>query len=460
MLNSSTASSKPTSWKDWFKNRESSKIINTSSKKKLFDAFDASIEKLDCIQKILKYDEVVFLYKQNMGSNKINVFHHMRCIGGLIHQPEEEFGAIEGISENTVGFITPSIDELVAIPLEKPETVPKMEDYMKVTKISDIQNLSARDTNIEYNPRNFIPIPPFLLDSIEKTLEFNKGDAAELFIRVIEDIKNFDLSNDLDEVEEAEKSCDNLLHWFFLVMRKKIYSIPSIICYNKELRTIFKGVNANVFGLEESVNTPSPNAVDLSQLKMPLQMIASNQASAQQAIAKLTEIHDEGNDQLKKSFKKVPPQFKNMMLVAASNGTVKPMEINDEAKEFFRNSDKTQAQLFLNTKLEANKVECTISLALTTLFLYGNFVLPEPTIPSGLSTLVISSKSIGTGNLFFSGIVMDLSSKNEISKSNLNKLTKTQIIIPRTIEEAAERIGAILILSIVFFLKIVFFLET
>ena len=101
--------------------------------------------------------------------------------------------------------------------------------------------------------------------------------------------------------------------------------------------------------------------------------------------------------------------------------------------------------------MEANKVECTISLALTTLFLYGNFIWPEPTIPSGLSTSVIASKAIGTGNLFFSGIVMDLSSKNEISKTNLNKLTKTQIIIPKTMEEEAERLGAILILSIIFF---------
>ena len=190
MLNSPTPLSHPTNWKNWFKTRESSKMIDASSKKKLFDTFDASIEKSECIQKILKYDEVVFLYKQNMGSNKVNIFHHMRSVGGLIHQPEEEFGAIEGISENTIGFITPSIDELIAIPLEEPEAVPKMEDYMKVTRVSDIPNLTARDNSISYNPRNSVPIPPFLLDAVEKTLEFNKGDAAELFIRVIEDIKN------------------------------------------------------------------------------------------------------------------------------------------------------------------------------------------------------------------------------------------------------------------------------
>ena len=53
MLNTPTSLSHPTSWKNWFKTRESSKMINASSKKKLFDTFDASIERTECIQKIL-----------------------------------------------------------------------------------------------------------------------------------------------------------------------------------------------------------------------------------------------------------------------------------------------------------------------------------------------------------------------------------------------------------------------
>ena len=221
MLNTPSSTSKPGSWIEWFKTRESSKIINSSAKKKLFDTFNASISKNDCIQRMVKYDEVVFLYKQNMGTNRINVFHHLKSVGGMIHQPDEEFGAIEGIGENTIGFITPSIDDLVSLPIENPEPVPKMEDYMKVSNIRDAQNLVVHQES-SFSPRNFIPIPPFLLEAVERTIDFNRGDATELLVRVIEDIKDFDLENSLEVKEEAEKSCQDLLHWLFLVSKNKI----------------------------------------------------------------------------------------------------------------------------------------------------------------------------------------------------------------------------------------------
>ena len=238
MLSTPASASKPKNWMEWFKTRESSRIINASSKKKLFETFDASISKSDCIQRLLKYDEVVFLYKQNMGTSRINVFHHMKSVGGMIHQPEEDFGAIEGIGENTIGVITPSITDLINIPLENSEPVPKLEDYMKVSNTSDAKNLVVSQDSL-YKPRNFIPIPPFLLESVERTIDFNRGDATELLLRVIEDIKDFDLENSLTTREDADESCQDLLHWLFLVAKNKIYSTPSIICYNKELRKIF-----------------------------------------------------------------------------------------------------------------------------------------------------------------------------------------------------------------------------
>ena len=42
-----------------------------------------------------------------------------------------------------------------------------------------------------------------------------------------------------------------------------------------------------------------------------------------------------------------------MILMASSQGTVVPAEINEEAMKFFSIPDRVQAQLFLNAKLES-----------------------------------------------------------------------------------------------------------
>lgn len=76
-----------------------------------------------------------------------------------------------------------------------------------------------------------------------------------------------------------------------------------------------------------------------------------------------------------------------MLLIASSRGTVIPSEINGEVNEFFSSQDKVQGQLFLNSTLEKENVECYISIALAKLFNYGNLAWTLPIVPSGDSPL-------------------------------------------------------------------------
>ena len=140
-----------------------------------------------------------------------------------------------------------------------------------------------------------------------------------------------------------------------------------------------------------------------------------------------------------------------MMLVASSQGTVVSNEINDQAKKFFASPDRVQAQLFLNTRLEEEGIECTVSTALTTLFTYGNLIWTSTVTPSGLSSMVISSKDLFANETLLEGMVLDLSTKHEISKTALTKLTKTQILLPKDIDSMMERLSAIFTLSRLFF---------
>jgi len=47
--------------------------------------------------------------------------------------------------------------------------------------------------------------------------------------------------------------------------------------------------------------------------------------------------------------------------------------------------------------------------------------------------MVISSKEIFDNEALYDGMVLDLSTKHEITKSALNKLTRTKVLFPKDI---------------------------
>ena len=68
-------------WLDWFKSRDSSKVINQSNLENLFATFAASVEKLECIDEVMKHEEIVFLQKSIFGEGMVTVFHHLKSVG-------------------------------------------------------------------------------------------------------------------------------------------------------------------------------------------------------------------------------------------------------------------------------------------------------------------------------------------------------------------------------------------
>ena len=63
-------------WIDWFKSRKSSDFVNKQAQDELFQAFNSSIDEIDCKKKVLDHQEVLFLFKETFGQ-RLNVFHHV-----------------------------------------------------------------------------------------------------------------------------------------------------------------------------------------------------------------------------------------------------------------------------------------------------------------------------------------------------------------------------------------------
>ena len=101
------------------------------------------------------------------------------------------------------------------------------------------------------------------------------------------------------------------------------------------------------------------------------------------------------------------------------------------------------AQIYLNSYLEAREIECTISSALATVLMHGSLTWSNEMTPSGLAASVISLRDIINNCTLYEGIVLDYSIKYEISNDSLKKLTKMQVLYPTDIEAMIYRLDAL-----------------
>ena len=140
-----------------------------------------------------------------------------------------------------------------------------------------------------------------------------------------------------------------------------------------------------------------------------------------------------------------------MILVASSIGDITEVEINNEAKAFFKCSNLLNASILLNSMLDAQRINCSISNAMVTALMHGSFLWTNPLTPSGLASSVITSEDVLRTDMLHEGMVLDLSTKFEISDVSLDKLIKTQVLFPTPIENMIERLRALKSLVDLFF---------
>ena len=140
-----------------------------------------------------------------------------------------------------------------------------------------------------------------------------------------------------------------------------------------------------------------------------------------------------------------------MLLIVSSVGEAVLSELNDEAMEFFSQSSVLNAQIFLNSYLENLRIEVSISAAVTSSLQHGSFLWTDNLTPSGFAYSVFTSLDIICSTLLQEGIVLDYSTRHEMTKASLEKLTKSQVIYPSELEPTIERVRAIHALSNLFF---------
>ena len=97
---------------------------------------------------------------------------------------------IQGIDEDITLVVTPDMKQLLEISTVA-APIPLMEDLMKITTLDEYRSLKQSQDKY-FTARNFIPIPPFMLNTINLSMLESDGDIKHVLIVSIQIIREFD----------------------------------------------------------------------------------------------------------------------------------------------------------------------------------------------------------------------------------------------------------------------------
>ncbi len=441
-----TSTEKHDTWDDWFHARESNSAINKARQEELFTVFNATLSAEECKNQMKDNDSIIFIAKLSLRSG-VNIFHHLLETGSLIFNEPKAHAFIEGISQPISSLMTPDTEVLFEKPAGVAVPVPTPTSILAITSVEDVDGLADGATTT-YKPRNFIPIPPFLMHSINSTIATSRGDAKTILVEVVNAIKEFDFVNapDIDYVDSAKAKCKPLLFWLYLAGKDDIAikPIPSENCTNPGLAAAYTQLKSQHLKVSSDNGTPASSA--------HLEALASSALTSQSMLLQMTSNQAKTTERTSRSFKKIPTKYQNMLLVASSTGEARPNVLNDTAMEFFSQSNSFNAQIMLNSLMEDARLQVSVSPAVATLLFNGSFLWTNTMTPSGFSGAVLSSENdVLRSDTFEEALVLNLSTKFEMSAASLTKLTKTQVVLPRSVDDTIERFKALKILAVLFF---------
>ena len=444
-------------WLAWFQSRDSAIVINQKQQETLFKTFDASIDDDEFVSQLHQHNETVFLHKVNFGNSRITMFHHLTVSGGTLYDSgTKEYGLIQGLGEGHTVVMTPDMSVLRKIEANTDTAVPTITHLLNVKTKEESDTLTASAT-VKYRARNVIPVPPFLLKTVFDVINEHNGDARVVLVKSAEGVKEFDTThaNDADYHDKAKTKCKDFLYWLYLVGTNSaaIAPVNTIVSGNAKLREHLKVITEQTLSSKEELPDLSLATQLEASLKRPFEVLAATSASTTDFMEKLTQLQNQSNKKASKTFKKIPAKYQQMILVAASSSEVTEVDYDANAAEFFKCSTPLHAQVMLNSILEAEGIECSVSAAMATTLLYGSFLWQNPLSPAGLAASVLTTEGIIRSDTLQEGMVLDFATKFEMSAISLSKLTKTQVLFPKDVEEMTHRIRGLHLLATFFFKK-------
>ena len=442
-----------TSWYEYYDALPASSVVNKGRMEQMLKSFDHSLSADEAKAAMTRNQDFVFLARTGLNKT-LGLFHHLEVSGGTIIDPEEDCAFFVGLDQTNAIIASPDASVLFRAPSPEAYEVAKREDIMNCTSLQEVENLQA-STSQSIRARNFIAVPPFLVKVLGDSIETNKEDTNKIFWDVIVAIKEFDEAHkdDADFKEKASMKCKLLLHWLFVASRddaanNRIDQIHFAICTNEGIMAKMREFEKKHFS-----QTDNQQAQVAQALVAPLEQLAASSKTTQEALLKMSATQDRSSSSStsEKSFAKIPESYRNMLLNASSVGEARPSALTEEAMDFFKQSGIKQAHIHLNSLLDGKGIRVSIPHSVVNALFCGAFKWSNLATPSGFAASVLETESYLRNDVLRDAMVLEASTKFEISDEYVEKLTKTSIQFPTTSEDLIERFKAMRELSSFFF---------
>ena len=440
------------SWYEYYDALPASSVVNKGKMEQMLKSFDFSSSADEARAAMARNQDFVFLART--GLNKaLGLFHHLEISGGTIIDPDEDCAFFVGLNQANAIIATPDAKILFRQPHPQAYEVARREDIMNCSCLQDVKDLKESASQ-SIRARNFIPVPPFLVRTLGKSIAVNKEDTYKIFFDVITAIKEFDETHKDDEEfkEKAATKCKQLLHWLYVASTDDditgIAQIQFSICTNEGITARMKEFEKKNF---EEVTNPHAQVTDA--LVAPLEQLAASSRTTQETLLKMSATQEKGatTSTAEKSFSKIPESYRNMLLNASSVGEARPSALGEEAMEFFKQSGIKQAHIHLNSLLDGKGIRVSIPHSVVNALYCGDFKWSNLATPSGFAASVLETESYLRNDVLREAMVLEASTKFEISDEYVEKLTKTSVQFPTTAEDVIERLKAMRELSAFFF---------
>ena len=140
-------------------------------------------------------------------------FHHLLSVGGTVYDSSSKvYGYIQGIGSSTAIGVTPDVDILCYVESNTAVNVPTITNILGVSNQTQIDGLTVSNRT-SFRPRNFIPVPPFLLSHLHESISNSNGDVYDALVTSVKAIKDFDTEheNDIEYTKKAKAKCKDFL---------------------------------------------------------------------------------------------------------------------------------------------------------------------------------------------------------------------------------------------------------
>ena len=126
------------------------------------------------------------MHKSHFGVNNVVLFHHLVLTNGSFYEKNntKEYGCFHGVGKSTAIPMMPDIKILCVKPKGSAIPVPSMTSLLACATIEDVNNLT-NSTSVTFKPRNFIPVPPFLLKVVHESILNSAANAKEVLLEKI-----------------------------------------------------------------------------------------------------------------------------------------------------------------------------------------------------------------------------------------------------------------------------------